>query len=49
MNTDILFNKNMDLYKFRNWIDVNKIDWNILSCNVNAINILEKIKIRLIG
>ena len=30
------------MYKFVDWIDINKINWNILSFNENAISILEK-------
>jgi len=30
------------MYKLRNWVDINKIDWNQLSLNPNAIDILSK-------
>ena len=30
------------MYKFKSFIDINKIDWNGLSKNINAINILEQ-------
>ena len=30
------------MYKLRNWININNIHWNMLSCNPNAIHLLEK-------
>ena len=30
------------LYKLRNWINLNKIDWDCLSSNPNAIFLLEQ-------
>jgi len=40
---------NKPIYKLRDWIDKNKVNWNYLSKNPNAIEILKKIKIKLIG
>ena len=31
-----------DILNIRNWIDKGKIDWRVLSCNPNAIHILEQ-------
>jgi hypothetical protein len=33
---------NLKMFKIRNWIDLNKLNWDLLSENPNAINILEK-------
>jgi hypothetical protein len=30
------------MYKLRDWVDINKINWTILSSNPNAISTLEK-------
>jgi hypothetical protein len=30
------------MYKFKSFIDINKVDWRCLSSNINAIHILEK-------
>ena len=30
------------IYKLKNWVDINKIDWDELSENPNAIHLLEK-------
>jgi len=30
------------IYKLRSWIDINKINWDYLSHNPNAIHLLEK-------
>ncbi len=32
----------MVIYKLRDWIDINKLDWQQLSSNPNAIDLLEK-------
>ena len=36
-------------YKLRDWIDINKLNWDYLCLNPNAIELLRKIKIKLIG
>jgi len=41
MNKNILFNKKTCIYKLINWIDIDKIDWTILSKNINAMYLLE--------
>ena len=33
---------NEPIYKLRDWIDINKLDWKMMSGNSNAIQILEK-------
>ena len=39
-------NKGTFKYKLIDWIPVKKLNWNVLSCNTNAIELLaEKIKI----
>ena len=30
------------MLKLRDWIDINKIDWDYLSYNINAIELLKK-------
>jgi len=35
-------NINMDYFKLRDWIDIDKLNWNILSYNLNAIKLLEE-------
>jgi len=40
---------NKPIWKLRDWIDFKKLDWHSLSLNSNAIEILEKTKIKLIG
>ena len=43
-------NKGQILFpKLHDWIDINKINWNNLSSNPNAMEFLKKIKIKLIG
>jgi hypothetical protein len=37
-----LISKNTSLYKFFDWIDIDKLNWRILSKNINVITILEK-------
>jgi hypothetical protein len=37
------------MLKLRDWIDINKIDWDTLSINPNAIELLKKIKIKYVG
>ena len=32
------------MYKLRDWIDIDKLNWTALSSNINAINLLEKNK-----
>lgn len=33
-----------NIYKLRDWIDANKLEWGLLSMNPNAIHLLEKNK-----
>ena len=33
---------NKPIYKLRDWIDVDKLNWRMLSMNKNSINLLEK-------
>ena len=35
-------NNKIRIYIIKNWIDINNINWNILSKNPNAIQLLEK-------
>ena len=30
------------MYKLRDWVDINKISWKLLSINPNAVHLLEK-------
>jgi hypothetical protein len=34
----------MDYFKLRDWIDIDKLNWNILCINPNSIKLLEKIR-----
>ncbi len=34
--------KTYELHKLRNWIDVNKLNWYVISGNLNAIHLLEQ-------
>ncbi len=38
----MLSRNEIGIYKLKDWIDINKINWVKLSCNSNAIHILEK-------
>lgn len=35
-----------DVYKLRSWIDTDKLNWDTLSYNLNAIHLIEKIEIK---
>ena len=34
------------MFKLKDWVDINKIDWDCLSLNSNAIELLKKIGIK---
>ena len=37
-------NTNIKILKLRDWIDIHKLNWNVLSSNKNAISLLEENK-----
>ena len=43
----ISVNKQYEIYKLLDWIDIKKLDWNTLSSNPNAIHLLEQNKKRI--
>jgi len=38
----IIYIKYFRMYKLRDWVDINKISWKLLSINPNAVHLLEK-------